>query len=114
VNRTRIGRAGLVVAGLLVALGLAAFASPFASTQPDGLDKVAADKGLDDSARDSARQGSPLAGYAVKNVDHEQVGTSLSGIIGVIITVVVAGVPFGGLWVIVRRRARWVPATTAL
>ena len=45
--RTRAGIAGLIVAGLLVALALAAFASPFASTEPDGLNKVAADHGLD-------------------------------------------------------------------
>ena len=102
--RTRAGIAGLIVAGLLVALALAAFASPFASTEPDGLNKVAADHGLDRSARDSATAGSPLAGYSVKHVDNEKVTKGLAGTIGVVLTLLVAGAIFGGLWVVVRRR----------
>ena len=47
---------------LLVALALAAFASPFASNAPDGLNRVAIDKGFDDEAKVSAVAGSPLAG----------------------------------------------------
>src|SRR5262245_27106472 len=100
----RLGTVGLLVAGLAIALGLALFASPFASTSPDGLNKVAADKGFDVHARDSATQGSPLAGYAVQDVDHEQISKGLSGVVGVGITVVVAGSVFGGLWLVSRRR----------
>ncbi len=36
-----------VVGGLLVALALAFFVSPYASSSPDGLNKVAEDKGFD-------------------------------------------------------------------
>ena len=110
--RTRAGIAGLVVAGLLVALALAAFASPFASTEPDGLNKVAADHGLDGSARDSATAGSPLAGYSVKHVDNERVTKGLAAIIGVVITALVAGAFFAGLSVVVRRRAGAESITT--
>ena len=104
-KRTRITVAGLVVAGLLVALALATFASPFASSKPDGLEKVAEDKGFIDTARDSAVADSPLADYAVRNVDNAKVSTGLSGIIGVTITFVVAAALFGGVWFMVRRRS---------
>ena len=40
----------VVVGGLLVALGLAFFVSRFASSSPDGLNKVAIDQGFDDTA----------------------------------------------------------------
>jgi cobalt/nickel transport system permease protein len=102
-TRTRTGVALLIV-GLLLALGLAAFASPWASSEPDGLNKVAADQGFDVDARDSATQGSPLSGYAVQNVEHEGVSKGLSGVIGVGITLVVAAVVFGGVAVMIRRR----------
>ena len=46
----------VVVGGLLVALGLAFFVSRFASSSPDGLNKVAIDQGFDDTA-DEPRHG---------------------------------------------------------
>jgi cobalt/nickel transport system permease protein len=104
-RRTRAGIAGVIVAGLLVALALAAFASPFASTKPDGLNKVAADHGIDASARNSDAAGSPLADYSVDHVDNEKVTKGLAGTIGVAITLLVAAPVFGGLWIVVRRRS---------
>lgn len=97
---------GLIFAGgvILVALLLAAFASPFASTAPDGLNKVALDHGFDHHAEKSAVADSPLAGYAVKDVQHEKISKGLSGIAGVLITLLVAATLFGGLWVFARRR----------
>ena len=89
---------------VLLALLLAAFASPFASTAPDGLTKVAIDKGFDHQARNRAVADSPLAGYAVKDVKSERVSRGLSGILGVLITLLVATALFGGLWFVARRR----------
>jgi hypothetical protein len=111
-HRSRIGIVGLLVAGLIVALGLAAFASPFASSKPDGLERVAEDKGFLDTAEDSAVAESPLADYAVRNVDDARVGTGLSGVIGVLVTALVAAAVFGGVWLLVRRRDRRPPALT--
>lgn len=73
----------LVVGGLLVALGLAFLVSPYASSSPDGLNKVAIDKGFSDAEKKSATADSPLADYGVKGVDNEKLSTGLSGIIGV-------------------------------
>ena len=75
-----------LLAGLLVALGLALFAGPFASGSPDGLEKVAEDKGFSDTATDHDLADSPVADYAVRGVEDKRISTGLSGVIGVLIT----------------------------
>ena len=89
-----------VIAGLLVAVGLALVVSGFASSSPDGLERVAEDEGFLETARDHLFADGPLADYAVKGVDNERLSTGLSGLIGVLIT-------FGvglGLFALVRAR----------
>jgi len=103
-TRRRIGIALFAAGAVVAALLLAAFVSPFASTQPDGLNKVAIDKGFDHKAKDSAVADSPLAGYAVKNVSNEKVSKGLSGVAGVAATLLVASGLFGGVRFVVRRR----------
>jgi cobalt/nickel transport system permease protein len=85
----------LIVGGLIVALGLAFFVSPFASSSPDGLNKVAIDKGVDAHERKPATAGSPLAGYGVRGVDNQRVSRGLAGIIGVAITFGIGMIVFG-------------------
>jgi cobalt/nickel transport protein len=72
--------------GLLATVGLALVVSGFASGSPDGLEKVAEDKGFLGTARDHMVADGPLAGYAVRGVDNERLSTGLSGLIGVLIT----------------------------
>jgi len=84
-----VGRVKLslfVAAGLGVALLLAFVVSPEASSQPDGLEKVAIDKGFIDTATDHGLAGSPLADYGVEGVGNERLSTGLAGIIGVGVT----------------------------
>ena len=76
----------VVVGGLLVALGLAFFVSRFASSSPDGLNKVAIDQGFDDTETNHATADGPFAGYGVKGVDDQGLSTGLAGIVGVVIT----------------------------
>jgi hypothetical protein len=75
-----------LMAGLLVAVGLAIFVSPFASSSPDGLERVAIDKGFDNSEKDHAFVNGPLADYAVEGVDDARISGGLAGLIGVLIT----------------------------
>jgi hypothetical protein len=75
-----------LLGGLLVTIGLALVVSGFASSQPDGLEKVATDKGFLETARDHPLADGPLADYAVKGVDNQRVSTGLSGLIGVLVT----------------------------
>jgi cobalt/nickel transport system permease protein len=78
---------GVVVAvGLAVALTLAFFLSPEASSQPDGLNKVAIDEGFADQEEAHDLEDSPLAGYGVDGIDDDRLSTGLSGVIGVTVT----------------------------
>jgi len=86
-----------IFSGLLVATGLALLVSPSASSSPDGLNRVAIDKGFDEQQEAHALDESPLAGYAVNGVDGKRVSKGLSGLIGVLITFGVGSALFGAL-----------------
>jgi cobalt/nickel transport protein len=90
----------VVVLGLLVSALLAGVVSFYASSHPDGLQQVAGTLGFDDSARDSATAGSPLAGYAVRDVGDARLSGGLAGLVGV----VVVGLVMTGLLLLLRRR----------
>jgi cobalt/nickel transport protein len=77
---------------LLVSLLLAGVVSFYASSNPDGLEKVAETVGFIDTAEDHAIADSPLADYGVKGVDNERLSVGLSGVIGVLGT---AGISVG-------------------
>lgn len=77
-------------AGLLVSLAIAGVLSYYASSHPDGLEKVAEDKGFLDTAKDSVNAGTPLADYGITGLENERLSVGLSGIIGVIVTLIVA------------------------
>ena len=92
-------RNGFLLVGLLVALVLAGLVSGFASSSPDGLERVAEDKGFAATAEDSALADGPLAEYGVAGVENERLSTGLAGVIGVGVTFA-----FGlGLFALVRR-----------
>jgi F0F1-type ATP synthase assembly protein I len=75
-----------LVAGLLVAAGLALLASPFADSSPDGLEKVAEDKGFRDTAKEHDLAESPVADYDVAPIGDERLSTGVAGLIGVLVT----------------------------
>jgi hypothetical protein len=104
--RRRVGLRAFVAGGLVVAALLAVGLSRWASTEPDGLNRVAIDEGFADEETDHALADAPTAGYAVDGVEDEGLGTGLAGLIGVAVTFAVAG----GLLLVVRRRSR--PAGT--
>ncbi|QDQ12037.1 energy-coupling factor ABC transporter permease [Streptomyces spectabilis] len=101
----------LWAAGLVTSLVLAGFVSFYASTNPDGLEKVAHDKGIDQKEEEHAASDSPLADYGVKDITNTRLSGGLAGVIGVGVTVV-AGT--GVFWAVRRRRAQDTdPAGTA-
>lgn len=85
-SRRGLGIRLFVVAGVAVAVALALLVSPFASSAPDGLEKVAEEKGFASSAEDHSLGSSPLADYAVEGVEQERVSTGLAGVVGVLLT----------------------------
>lgn len=97
-------------AGLVAALALAGLVSYYASSSPDGLEKVAHDKGIDSKAEDHAAKDSPLADYQVEDVADERISGGLAGVIGVGATLAVGT----GVSVVVRRRRSRTAAPEAL
>ena len=68
--------------GLLIALGLAIL-SPLASSWPDGLERVAEDKGFIDSEAEPAF--SLIPDYSFPGIGNEALSTILAGIVGTLI-----------------------------
>ncbi|MCX2183208.1 energy-coupling factor ABC transporter permease [Streptomyces sp. SKN60] len=97
----------LWITGVVTALVLAGFVSFYASASPDGLEKVAADKGIDSKAEPHAAADSPLADYGVKDVSDARLSGGLAGVIGVGATLAVGT---GAFWVVRRRRTADVVA----
>lgn len=83
-----------LLSGLLVSLFLAGIISFYASSSPDGLEKVAGDVGFLDTAKDHANSDGALANYGVKGISNERASVGLAGVAGVLGTAVVAGVLF--------------------
>jgi cobalt/nickel transport protein len=97
----RVSTRALVVAGVLAALLLAGVGSYYASSSPDGLDRVAQDKGFARTERPHAADDSPLAGYDTEGVRNRRVSGGLAGVAGSLVVLVLAS----GLALVVRRRA---------
>ncbi|MET7691887.1 energy-coupling factor ABC transporter permease [Streptomyces sp. NPDC005483] len=99
------------ITGLVASLVLAGFVSFYASADPDGLEKVAADKGIDARTEKHATADSPLADYGVKDVENARLSGGLAGVIGVGVTVVAGSTVF---WAVRRRRsADTTPVSTS-
>ena len=93
-----------VIGGLVVTLGLAFFASPLASSAPDGLERVSIDQGFDRTEKEHPLTEGPLAGYEVRGVQDEGLSTGVAGVIGVAITFGVGMILFGLLRAVRARR----------
>ncbi|MBD2188008.1 PDGLE domain-containing protein [Pseudanabaena mucicola] len=86
-----------ILTGLAISLGIATLLSPFASQNPDGLDRVAQDLEFDDKAiEEPLTQKLPPAKvfteYSVNAVSNEKVSTAVAGLTG---TLVVFGLAWG-------------------
>ena len=78
---------------LAVAVGLAVAVSPYASSSPDGLERVATDEGFLHRADAHRMQGdSPAPGYAFPGVDDPRLATGMAGFAG---TLLVFGLGYG-------------------
>lgn len=90
----------LVAAAVFVALVLAGIASYYASSSPDGLEKVADDKGFNAEEKDHSLADGPLSDYGVKGVENARLSGGLAGVLGVSV-ILVAGT---GLFWVIRRK----------
>lgn len=76
--------------GLVLSLILAGVVSFYASSHPDGLEKVAGDIGFIETAKDPATSGSALADYGVEGIENERASVGVAGVIGVVATGAIA------------------------
>lgn len=76
----------VIGAGVLVALLLAGVLSLYASGSPDGLERVAEDKGFAKQADKHPAADSPLADYELRDGR----GTGVAGVVGVVVVLAVA------------------------
>ena len=109
--KSRVTVGVFIAIGLAVAFALAFFVSPEASSQPDGLDKVAIDTGFAAGEKPHSLDRGPTAGYTVKGIDNHRLATGLAGLVGVTVTFAVGA----GLFFVVRqtRRSDEVPGQGA-
>jgi len=89
-----------VIAGLLVAVALATLVSPWANSNPDGLERVAMDEGFAGQATDHALASGPAADYQIGVSSVEVWVTAAAGLVGVAVTFCVGA----GLVAMARRR----------
>lgn len=76
----------LYIIGFVITLLIAGVFSFYASSSPDGLEKVAINLGFIDTAKDSAVSDTALAEYGVKGVENERLSVGIAGIVGVFAT----------------------------
>ncbi|MFH1994168.1 MAG: PDGLE domain-containing protein [Nitrospinota bacterium] len=74
-----------IIFGLAIALFLAIFLSPFASPHPDGLERVAEEKGFLERGEITQVVSSPIPNYAWPNIENEALATALAGLAGTLI-----------------------------
>jgi hypothetical protein len=99
----RISTRIFLTLGLAFAVGLAVFISPYASSSPDGLEKVAETQNfLEDGRLHTLHESSPVPDYAFPGVDDPRLATALAGFVGTLMVALV-GI---AIMALVRRRAR--------
>ena len=85
---------------LLICLAVACI-SPLASSSPDGLERVAEDRGFIEMGQDAPYQ--VIADYVFPGIANEALATILAGIIG---TLVLFGAAYGLAWLLTLKRRR--------
>jgi hypothetical protein len=95
----------LLAVGIGIALLITLF-SPFASSEPDGLEKVAENEGFITAAEDAPYE--VIADYVFPWVDNEDLATILAGMVGVFVVASISLAVAFVLW-----RARGAQRSTA-
>jgi hypothetical protein len=89
------------ILALALAIGLATAASPFASSSPDGLERVAGDKAFLDQGRlANVQEDAPVPDYAFPGIGDPRLATGVAGFAGTLFVFALAG----GVALVVRRR----------
>ena len=95
-----------ILIGLAAALLLAIAVSPFASPSPDGLERVAEDKGFLEKGEGPSVVAAPIPDYAMPGIANEKLATSAAGVAG---TLAVFGLAWGVGSLVCRRGGKAGP-----
>ena len=96
----KISNRKFYASALLVSALLAGVASFYASSSPDGLEKVAEDVGFIESAKDHAFVDFTLSDYGIAGLENARLSVGFAGLIGVVVTALVAL----GLFMLIRKK----------
>jgi len=100
-ERSPVGAKPFSIGALAAVVFVAGIVSQFAFDHPDGLEKVADDKGFGEVAKNHSFANSIFADYATQGIANERVSLAVAGVSGAAITLVVGyGIAIAG------RRAR--------
>ena len=89
------------IAGFIVSLFLAGVVSFYASSDPDGLERVAEDIGFIETAKDHTFGDFTLSDYGIAGLENARLSVGFAGLIGVVATALVAM----GLFMLIRKKA---------
>lgn len=81
-----------IIIGMVAAIFLALTISPFASSFPDGLEKVAEHLGFIERGEGEPVVQSPIPDYQFPGIKNEAIATSMAGVVG---TILVFGITLG-------------------
>jgi cobalt/nickel transport protein len=90
-----------LISGFIASLFLAGVVSFYASSHPDGLEKVAVDIGFIETAKENTNSDVILSDYGFKGIDNPRLSTGAAGVIGVIAT----GAISTGFFLLIRRKS---------
>jgi len=79
-----------VIGGVLVSLAFATIVSQFAVDNPDGLEWVAETEGFAEQGVEHAWSDFLFADYATRGIENESLSLAIAGIVGTLITLLVA------------------------
>jgi cobalt/nickel transport protein len=71
-----------IILGLIIAVVIAVFLSPLASSWPDGLERVACNLGFIERGAQAPVMKAPMPDYIFPGLKNEMLATAISGLIG--------------------------------
>lgn len=97
----KISNRKFFASAILISAILAGGVSFYASSSPDGLEKVAEDVGFIETAKDHSFGDFTLADYSIKGLENARLSVGFAGLIGVAATALIAM----GLFRLIRKKA---------
>jgi cobalt/nickel transport protein len=96
----KISNRKFYASALLISALLAGGLSFYASSSPDGLEKVAEDVGFIETAKDHTFADFTLSDYGISGLENARLSVGFAGLIGVVATALVAL----GLFMLIRKK----------